>query len=79
MANAFRCDFCKTLYDENDIGASLKEFRYWKNYLPQQVEYYWLAKIIFISNGHDPYKSREQDVCPDCSMKIANFLKTLEK
>lgn len=78
MAEAFKCDFCKILYERNDIGASLKEFRCWKN-SPWPVEKYWLAKIVFISNGCNPYKSGEQDVCPDCSMKIANFLRTLEK
>lgn len=77
MANAFKCDLCGSLYESNDIGASLKEFKGWKNY-PWPVENYWLAKIVLISNGHDPYK-REQDICPNCSMKIANFLKTLEK
>ena len=77
MANAFKCDLCGTLYENTDIGASLREFKCWKNY-PWPVENYWLAKIVLISNGHEPYKY-EQDICPDCSMKIANFLNTLNK
>lgn len=78
MAKAFKCDFCKILYDEDDAGASLREFRCWKDY-PWPIEKYWLAKIVFIGNGYNPPKSKEQDVCPDCSMKIANFLRALEK
>ena len=77
MANAFKCDFCKTFYDGNDIGASVKEFSCWKNN-PWPAKEYWLAKIMLISNGYDPYRC-EQDICPDCSMKIANFLRALEK
>lgn len=77
MADALKCDFCKTLYEIEDIGACVKEFDCWKNN-PWPVKDYWLAHITLVSNGHDPYRCKH-DICPNCSKKLADFFKTLKK
>lgn len=76
MSQAYECDFCGSLYKESEQGCPILKLPQWKSSFAGKHD--WLAHITLISNGYSPFKYTG-DVCPKCSHKIIDFLKSLKQ
>ena len=76
MSQAYECDFCEQLYKELDKGCPISILPQWNP--PFVTERDYLSKIVLISNGSHPFKFNG-DICPECSYKLIEFLKSLKK
>lgn len=76
MSQAYECDFCEQLYKEHDKGCPIRALPQWKSAFATERDY--LSRITLMSNGSDPFRFNG-DVCPECSYKLIDFLKSLKK